>query len=339
LLMNFTLNGIEELINKELQNFQKVFFRSRLKKSLNNAVTSYLFHKFVDNKFKERQISCRFCRYAYDFIVICSSSKLLSLIKTKLIVFLKQRGLVINAQKSRTVLFKLNTPFDFLGYTFIYLTRTKFIKNKMLHKNKPEYRLHGRHKLFVYPSKTVVNSFKTYLKSIIKQNQNLSAYKLIALLNPRIREWVSYYSFSNAHGVLSLLRNWLYKRILIWMKRKHPKSSIIWLNKHYFLLNNLLKEHNLENNPKIVDYFAKKNFIQRQIQRNKWNFYGIVRKNSEGSSYKTLQINVMLWTTSIKKIVMATTFVPNKQLLSYSYYLNQKKWIQEKKKLKRLYYK
>lgn len=269
LLMNFTLDGIEELINSELQNFQKVVSRSRLKKSSNNAVTLYLFHKLSDGSFDERLISCRFFRYADDFIVICSSSRLLSLIKTKVITFLKQRGLEINPQKSRTVLFKLNMPFDFLGYTFVYSIRTKFIKNKMLHRNKPEYRLHGRPRLFVYPSKTAINSFKTRLKSIIKQNQNLSAYRLIALLNPRIRGWVNYYSFSNAHGALSLLRNWLYTRITIWMKRKHPKSSIIWLNKHYFLLNNLLEEHDLENNPKIVDYLAKKISMQQQIQRNK----------------------------------------------------------------------
>ena len=327
LLMNFTLNGIEELINKELQNFQKVVPRSRLKKSSNNTVTLYLFHKLSDGSFNERQISCRFFRYVDDFIVICSSSRLLSLIKTKVILFLKQRGLEINLQKSRTVLFKINAPFDFLGYTFVYLIRTKFIKNKMLHRNKSEYRFHGRPRLFVHPSKTAINSFKICLKSIIKQNQNFSAYRLIALLNPRIRGWVNYYSFSNAHGALSLLRNWLYTRITIWMKRKHPKSSIIWLNKHYLLLNNLLEEHDLENNPKIIDYLVKKIFMQQQIQRNKWNFYGIARKSSEGYTYEIPRINVMLWTTSIKKIVTATTFVPNKQLLDFSYYLNQKKWI------------
>lgn len=45
----------------------------------------------------------------------------------------------------------------------------------------------------------------------------------------------------------------------------------------------------------------------------------------------------MLWTSSIKKIVTATTFLPNKRLLDCSYYLNQKKWIQERGKLELLH--
>lgn len=336
LLMNFALNGIEELINEELVNYPKVVLRSRLKKSSNGDTTLYLFHKLSDGNFKERQISCRFFRYADDFIVICSSPRLLSLIKKRTTTFLNQRGLTIHPQKSRTILFKLNTLFDFLGYTFVYLIRTKCIRSKLLNRNKPEYRLHGRPRLFVYPSKTAIESFKTRFKNIVKQNQNLSAYRLIALLNPRIRGWVNYYSFSNAHGVLSLLRNWIYIRITIWMKRKHPKSSRIWLNKHYFLSENLLEEHDLKENSKIVDYIAKITSMQ-QVQQNRWNFYGISRKSSEGYVYEVPRINIVLWPTSIKNIVTATTLVLNKKLLACSYYLNKDKWVKEREKSERLH--
>ena len=248
LLMNFTLNGIENLINEEMILYQKSLPRSRLKYSVDGTAKLYLFHKLSNGSFKERQTSCKFFRYADDFIVICSSPRLLSLIKKKVQKFLRQRGLEIHPNKSRTILFKLNTPFDFLGYTFIYLIRTKFIKNKMLHGSKPEYRLHGRPRLFVHPSRSAIKSFKIRLKAFIKKNQNVSAYRLIAVLNPKIRGWVNYYSFSNATGALSLLRNWIYKRVVIWMKRKHPKSSTTWLNKHYFLIENLLEEHDLKNN-------------------------------------------------------------------------------------------
>jgi RNA-directed DNA polymerase len=207
LLMNFTLNGMENLINNEKVNYQKIVPRSRLKTSSNGDVELYLFSILSDGSFKERKVSCRFFRYADDFIVICSSARLLSLIKKSIVVFLKQRGLDIHPYKSRTILFKINVPFDFLGYTFVYMIRSKFIKSKLLHRHKPEYKLHGRPRLFVHPSKRSIKSFKTRFKVIITKNQNVSAYRLIALLNPRIRGWVNYYSFSNAHGVLSLLRN------------------------------------------------------------------------------------------------------------------------------------
>ena len=336
LLMNLTLNGMEKLITEEYLNYPKIVPKSRLKKSSNNDSTVQLFHKLLDGSFKERQISCRFFRYADDFIVICSSTRLLSLIKKRIIKFLEQRGLEIHPNKSQTILFNLNTPFDFLGYTFVYLIRTKFIKSKLLHRNKPEYRLQGRLRLFVHPSRAAIKSFKIRLKILIKQNQNISAYRLIALLNPRIRGWVNYYSFSNSHGSLSLLRNWLYKRVTIWLKRKHPKSSRIWLNKHYFLLENLLEEHDLINNPKTLDYIAKLTSL-RQVQQNKWNFYGIARKSWEGYVYETPRINVMLWPTSIKNIVVATSLIPNKKLLAGSYYLNRNNWLKEREKLEHLH--
>ena len=107
--------------------------------------------------------------------------------KKSVSVFLKQRGLEIHPNKSQTILFKVNMPFDFLGYTFVYLVRSKFIRSKLLHRCKPEYRLHGRPRLFVFPSRIAIESFKMRLKGIITKNQNISAFRLIALLNPRIR--------------------------------------------------------------------------------------------------------------------------------------------------------
>ena len=336
LLMNFTLNGMEDLINKEIIKYQKVVPRSRLKNSSNDEAKLYLFYKLWDGSFKERQISCRFFRYADDFIIICSSVKLLSLIKKRIKEFLQQRGLEIHPNKSKTVLFNINKPFDFLGYTFIYLTRTKFTRSKLLHRNKPKYRLHGRPRLFVHPSRLAIKSFKTRLKTLLKKNQNVSAYRLITILNPKIRGWVNYNSFSNAQNVLSLLRNWIYNRVTIWMKRKHPKRSRIWLNKHYFLIENFLDEYVLKDNPKITNYIANITSM-KQVQQNKWNFYGIAHKSFEGYYYKIPRINVMLWPTSIKDVIVATTFVPNKKLLACSYYLNQNKWLKEHEKLARLH--
>jgi hypothetical protein len=120
------------------------------------------------------------------------------------------------------------------------------------------------------------------------------------------------------------------------MKRKHPKSSRIWLNKHYFLIENLLEEHDLKDNLKIIKYLANITSM-KQIQRNKWNFYGIARKSFKGYYYKVPRINVMLWPTSIKNVIKATTFVVDKKLLACSYYLNQNKWLKEREKRKRLH--
>jgi 5-methylcytosine-specific restriction endonuclease McrA len=120
------------------------------------------------------------------------------------------------------------------------------------------------------------------------------------------------------------------------MKRKHPKSSRTWLNKQYFLMENLSKEHDLENNLEVIEYILKITSM-KQIQQNKWNFYGIACKSAEGYIYKIPRINVMLWPTSIKEIAVATAFVPKKNLLTCSYYLNQNKWLKEREKLEFLH--
>lgn len=62
------------------------------------------------------------------------------------------RGLEIQPDKSRVIEFGVNTPINFLGYTFNYLTRTNQIRNKYIHHMKHEWRLEGRAKLYVYPS-------------------------------------------------------------------------------------------------------------------------------------------------------------------------------------------
>jgi hypothetical protein len=129
----------------------------------------------------------------------------------------------------------------------------------------------------------------------------VSAYKLIALLNPIIRGWVNYYLFSNVYNVFGFLRNWIYMRVIIWMKRKHPKSSRIWLHRHYLLLENFLEEHDLEKKFKITNDIAKKIYTN-QLKQNKWNFYGTIQKSWEKYSYEVLRINVLLGPTSIKTL-------------------------------------
>jgi hypothetical protein len=84
-----------------------------------------------------------------------------------------------------------------------------------------------------------------------------------------------------------------------------------------------LKKHDLKENPKICDCITKK-ISTEQVKRNRWNFYGIVQKSWKEYSYKVARINILFWPTSIKKIKVATIFIPNVKLLSSSYYLTQK---------------
>jgi hypothetical protein len=108
-----------------------------------------------------------------------------------------------------------------------------------------------------------------------------------------------------------LLRRWLYAKIVFWIKRKHPKSSIILLNKQYLIIENMIEQHTLWNDSKTIKYITNTKSLN-QIQQNRWNFYGIAWRSNESFFYKTPRIKILIWPTSIKNIKIATIFAPKK---------------------------
>jgi hypothetical protein len=186
--MNFTLNGIENLIKESKLEYKKIIKHVSIRNRPDDAkLVSVTMSCKIDKKFKDLTISCEFIRFAEDFIIICGSPILLKIIKTKIRDFLKIRGLEIHPNKSRTFIFEMNKPFDFLGYTFVYLIQTKHIHSKFLMSHIPEFRLQNRPKLYVYPSTNGYNSLKRIIIKIIRSSYNLTGYQLINILNPIIK--------------------------------------------------------------------------------------------------------------------------------------------------------
>jgi RNA-directed DNA polymerase len=186
--MNMTLNGMENLIEEAKLEYKNKIKRSGIRKRKDGRNQLWVRMKSkVKGEFKEINVSSDLIRYADDFIVICGSPVLLDIIKRKIKEFLKIRGLEIHPNKSRTIYFKINAPFDFLGYTFVYLIRTNNIRSKFLMRYIREYRLEGRPRLYVYPSTLKYNSIKLKIKETLRSNYNITVFQLISKLNPIIR--------------------------------------------------------------------------------------------------------------------------------------------------------
>jgi len=186
--MNMTLNGMEKLIEEAKKEYKDKIKKSSLRTKKDGSIkVSVKMKSKVDDKFKEVEISSDFIRYADDFIIICGSPVLLDIIKRKVTEFLKIRGLEIHPNKSRTLNFKINKPFNFLGYTFVYLIRTNHIRSKFLMRFKREYRLEGRPRLYVYPSTIKYDNLKLKIKRLLRSNYNTHVFQLISELNPIIR--------------------------------------------------------------------------------------------------------------------------------------------------------
>lgn len=328
LLMNFTLNGLEDLVREAAlefkENTSKAVIRIKSNDELKLGVKSVARMR-RDRDFKERAIACKLVRFADDFVVISGSERLLNIIQNKFQEFLKIRGLEIHPDKSRVVNFNVNTPFDFLGYTFVYLSQTKHIRSKIVHHTKPEYRLEGRPRLFVYPSKKSLMSFKKSIIKILRESYNLNAYKLIASLNPKITGWVNYFSFSNAGGTLSALKKLLFLRLKIWLIKKHKRASIIWLMKQYMLFDEIQDQHSLSSSVMETLNLRAKN--HESLRSNKWNFFGLAFKDEKGNLYEIPKLNVLKWPTNIKNIIVATVLAPARELLLSTPYLDKESWI------------
>jgi len=52
------------------------------------------------------------------------------------------------------------------------------------------------------------------------------------------------------------------------MKRKHPKSSVIWLSQKYLIVENMIEQYSLKTDPKIMKYIINIKSIN-QIQQNR----------------------------------------------------------------------
>jgi len=262
LLINLKLNGMKNLVHKKISEYEKGMSKSSIKYSPNEKKKMYLLPKLLNKCFKKCDVTInQFFRHACDFVVVCSSIRLLRLIKKAFYVFLKQRNLEIHPNKSRTIFFTLNKSFDFLGHTFIYDNLANFLKNKFLCKNKSKHELNNIHRLIINPSKPAVRYLKIITRILIK-NQNIFSCKL---LNSRIREWVNHYPLSYTSRALSSLDDLVYKRIAIWLKQKDRKRSLVWLKKWYSLVENLFKRNYLTKHGRIRNYVSSVNSI-RQIR-------------------------------------------------------------------------
>jgi len=149
--------------------------------------------------------------YADDFIITGASKEVLEYkVKPIVEIFLKERGLELSAQKTKIT--HVDDGFDFLGF------------------NVRKY----KGKLLIKPSKKNVKSFLDEIRKTIKSNANTATENLIQQLNPKIRGWVNYFSHVVAKETFRYVDACIFKAILRWIKKRHPKKNAKWRNKKYF---------------------------------------------------------------------------------------------------------
>lgn len=151
-----------------------------------------------------------FIRYADDFVVTARSKEQIESIKPVIEEWLAERGLIMNAEKTRIV--SILDGFDFLGFNV----------------------RHYQGKCLVKPQKDKVLSFLREIRAWLKKHKHVSPSAVIQHLNPILRGWAQYYRHAVSKRVFSYVNSQLWKAIWRWCRRRHPKKGPNWVRQRYF---------------------------------------------------------------------------------------------------------
>lgn len=149
--------------------------------------------------------------YADDFVITGASREVL---ETKVIpvvkAFLEKRGLQLSEKKTKVT--TIEEGFDFLGCSV--------------------RKYNG--KLIIKPSMKSVKSFIANIREVFHSNRAASASNLIRILNSKILGWAHYHRSNCAKRTFSFVDSHIFKYVVRWVNRKHPRKGWSWKRKRYF---------------------------------------------------------------------------------------------------------
>jgi 5-methylcytosine-specific restriction endonuclease McrA len=236
LLMNWTLDGIENLIFETVAEI-----KSEGQKGLVNYFDfdKYLYYKTKDFDNLKSEADYRklatvdlkstswMVRYADDFIIGVKGKTPLDKVKTQLEFFLKERGLTLSKEKTKVLTFNRNTKLDFLSWTFHYLV-PKRVSWIIKARKKSAGRLSDWAGLHVYPSKTSVSKLKSNIKQITSHSNSWKSEEtIIKSLRKTIIGWSNYFSPAPRQGSLRLAIDWyVFGRMKRYVFKKYGNSYL-----------------------------------------------------------------------------------------------------------------
>jgi len=160
---------------------------------------------------QQRRAKINLVRYADDFVITGSSKEVLeNEVKPLVETFLKDRGLELSQEKTHIT--QIEEGFDFLG------------------QNVRKY----DGKLLIKPSKKSIKTLLDKVREIIKSNPQITAARLVMLLNPVIRGWALYHRHVVSSETFHNVDNAVYQALWQWIKRRHPNKGLRWMKRKYF---------------------------------------------------------------------------------------------------------
>lgn len=266
-LVGFTLNNLKTVLNRSVYSYTQSKNKSVTMVQLRSVHYFYLYT----------------LSYADNFVVLCCSKYILKAwVLSKIVFFLKERGLGLSLEKTKFLGLRNKSKLEFLGYTFRAVTKW-WTKNKAIHLNY----------LTLYPGRFNFAYTIHVLKQIFYKSLNLSAYGLIAKVNFVLRGWWYYFNIGNCMYHRNIYRNLLYKMVWRWSHRKHRGWTKKRLAKAYFWMDKLNCNHGVSSKKYLSPYnisICEKRRFFHGVFRSKWIYLFFI--NSKNTIRSALVYNV-----------------------------------------------
>lgn len=158
----------------------------------------------------------RLIRYADDFVVVVSGTRAhAEMLREEVTSVLAPMGLRLSEAKTAVV--HIDEGFEFLGFRI----------------QRQRKRGTNRHAVYTYPSKTALAAVKTKVRTLTRQGINLPFKALLQRVNPVLRGWTNYFRHGVSAAAFSYLRAFAWRRVVCWLRRKHPRANWKQLRRQY----------------------------------------------------------------------------------------------------------
>jgi RNA-directed DNA polymerase len=162
--------------------------------------------------------SYRIVRYADDFVILVRGTRAQAqTLKEQTAEFMaEQMRLTLSPEK--TTITHVDDGFDFLGF-------------RIQRRPRP-----GRlPAAYSFPSKRAFREIKHRIKELTKHGTtSLSLDEIVHALNPILRGWTSYHRHAVAKRCFSYLDHYLWWRIVLWLRKKHPRLTWGQVKRRYW---------------------------------------------------------------------------------------------------------
>jgi RNA-directed DNA polymerase len=152
--------------------------------------------------------------YADDFVALCHDRGQAEAVRDRLSIWLKDRGLSLNTEKTR--IGRIDAGFDFLSFTI------------------RRYHVQGGTKVLTKPSREALKKIRRRSAEELRVLRGASPAEVVGTLNPIIRGQAFYFRPGASKKAYQALDNHMWQHLYKWARRRHPKKNRRWVTARYF---------------------------------------------------------------------------------------------------------